>query len=53
MSSEENMDVSNMENVIEQPAETEAPTEVSIARKNIKFSGCLLFVAKTFQANQQ
>lgn len=48
MSAEENMDISNAENILEQPAELEAPAEVS----NIKsLFGCLRSLR--FKVNQQ
>lgn len=48
MSAEENMDISNAENIAEQPAEPEAPVEVSFAKFLLR---CLRSLR--FKVNQQ
>lgn len=48
MSAEENMDISNAENIVEQPAEPEGPVEVSIVRFLLR---CLRLLR--FKVNQQ
>lgn len=53
MSSEENMDISNTENIAEQPADTEAPGDVSDAIKVKTFWMFTFRRLDNIQANQQ